>query len=253
MNEQKILNIIRERGPRGAYQQEIVKECERGGQRLSRQTISKILKILVSEHKINKTSNMYFSLRDEYFDYVFYFPTFINIFLERMMQRKEDLENIINGEFSNASFKNPAEKSIFQFASLIGAVILYVLIESKRLSEMEINPKKAAELTDFLLEDMLPLRRIFEVFGYFFGGLPLDKPYKKMRGGDFNKISKAFKNRYPKIYEKLEKDWEFYSTSMLQSKPHYSKHKNCQHNWKEEQQFKFGKYEQCVYCGYIKK
>lgn len=165
------------------------------------------------------------------------------------MQRKDDLYKTISDTSGEA--KNPTEKSIFQFANAIGAVITYVLIESKRLSELEMDEKKAAELTDFLLEDILPIKKIFDVFGYFFGGLSSNKRYKKMR--DFDKISKAFRSVYPRLYKKLDEDWEFYSNSLLQTKPLYNKHKNCKHEWKEEQKYRFGKYDQCIYCGYIKK
>lgn len=249
IHKDMIVKIIQKNAKEGRYQHEIVKET-----RLSRQTVSKKLKELRAENKITKLSNLYFIAGDDDFDYTYFFPKFIGIFLERLLKSKENLSEVSSLPLNdNNCFDNSAEeKAIFDFSNAIGAIITYILIQSKRPYQSHIEYAKIAAATDLLLEDIINLKYIFYDFGRLFASIPENRPYETISEERFDSLSKSFMNVYPTLYRTLEDSWNKYCNSILQQKPMNNIYRNCDHQWQERYLYRFGKYNECILCGYRK-
>jgi hypothetical protein len=173
------------------------------------------------------------------------------------------------------------EKYIFEFANRIGAYITYLLIESMRPVAGETGDSITKEITtdsngnrvsrrdivsSALLQEAIDIKSIFgsflSIINSFTSNLKntisIKSPtssidhtnYYELNENDFDRLSMAFRNVYPGIYQALEKKWEYdaiYETDWLEYKEREGLVK-CSHRWEETSIYKQGKFHFCRKC-----
>lgn len=84
---------------------------------------------------------------------------------------------------------------------MIGAFITYVIIESKRPSQQNIENNERRQLTRNMINVALSLVDILYGFqNYLTGNLNNKMVYDEMTKDDFEEVSQAFKKIYPSIF-----------------------------------------------------
>jgi DNA-binding Lrp family transcriptional regulator len=241
-NKARVLNLLKQNWRTGLKQNEIIERTN-----LSKPTVSRILQELLSEHKIFKLNNFYFHEFDDDFIFGYFFSDYINLFLTKIMEKKEMISNLI--DTSKFIHNGPLDNSVFEFANAIGALMTYVLIESSiSLYADNRESEKMKELINNIFNGV-----IWENIFYQFRNLFRDVCNNMQTANDkkgFDKLSKSLKNVYPRLYETLEINRIKFFKEWIQDNPDTNLYKNCDHEWKERCLFKYGKFEECVHCRY---
>jgi Fe2+ or Zn2+ uptake regulation protein len=170
----------------------------------------------------------------------------------------------VSKQFCDTKFdKNTLnEKYLFEFANRIGAFITYMLIETLRPvadngSKTRLDRKK--ELSSALLQKAFEIKSIVKCFhnilssfnprlGNTFANIG-DPVLYELNNDDFDRLSIAFRNVFPGIYQALEKKWNYdinYGTDWLEYKEDQGL--KCNHKWERTFIYKMGIYYFCIKC-----
>lgn len=245
INKYKLFQIIREHSFKGGISQTKIRE--KSG--LSRPTVSKTLKKLIAENKINCSKRKYYAEEDveSYFSNNL-FAAYLKDQFKSMMTIKKLPKEGLALAIGKFTANDLAEKNIFTFANVIGAFITYVLIESKRPSQYNIESIERRQLTRDMIDVAISLENILYGFqSYFTSNHNNNTMYDEMTKHDFEKVSQAFKKVYPSMFMYLEEDWKTF-TSFIEKPPFDNRYKHCDHKWDEHYMYKFGKYYECSKC-----
>ena len=243
-HKKKIFEIIQKNSLNGVYQHEIIKESK-----LSRQTVYTILNKLMIEGEIYKgKGNKYFVASDDPIN-INLLAASANIQLRKRIFKEKHLISGISDAICKCSFKDLTEKYVFEFANIIGAFTIYVMIESMRPGEISKQYKKRVNLIEYLFNNTIPLNEIFYKLYYYLGININNRLYDDISKNEFDKIHKAFMKVYPDIHNDLDKGWESMCELILTSR-NDNKQKYCHHEWDERYLYKYGKYYQCRKCYY---
>jgi hypothetical protein len=198
------------------------------------------LRELVAEKKIRRLSNLYYIINDDDFEFTLLFSSYVGIMLGQMLERKDVLDGLSE------------ERAIFEFSNMIGSIITYMLIQSKRPCGSDVEYSKKAALTDLIFEEPLDFVGVSHAFGRLFENIPTDMPYEGLSKEKFTSMCKSFKKVYPDLYKSFEDGWRMYCIKFIRIKPMNDIYKNCTHEWQRRTLFNFGEYLQCLRCGYRK-
>jgi hypothetical protein len=136
-----VLDLVNKYPVYGIAQPEIIEKLKVGGIKLSRMTVSKILKNLVTEENILKRKRKYFPPSDDQIN-INLLAASIGMELRRRLWSDSPGSGLSNLLYQGPlTTKNLAEKSIFEFANLVGAFIVYLLIESMRVADQQLQCK----------------------------------------------------------------------------------------------------------------
>jgi hypothetical protein len=250
INKRIVLDLVNNYPIDGISQPDIIEKLKLRHIKLSRQTISKILKNLVTEREIFKRKRKYLSSSDDQVN-INLLAASINIELRRRLlsdNRGNGLPNLLYQ--SSLTAENLAEKSIFEFANLVGAFIVYLLIESMRPGEVSQKYKENINLLGHLVQNSIPLDELAKKFRQSLGiSATHNEIYSDLENVDFARVSQAFMKVYPDIHNDLDKGWESMCELILTSR-NDNKQKYCHHEWDERYLYKYGKYYQCRKCYY---
>jgi DNA-binding transcriptional regulator LsrR (DeoR family) len=137
INKHKLLQIIVEHTYKGGlYQTEITEKSNS----LSRQTVSKTLKKLIKENKIYCSNRKYYANEDveNYFSNEL-FAGYLEDHLRSLMTIKKLPKEGLVLTIGKITDNDLVEKNVFTFANMIGAFITYVINESKRPNQQNID------------------------------------------------------------------------------------------------------------------
>jgi hypothetical protein len=249
-----ILGIVNRNPVTGITQPEIIDNIAKlsiSHENLSRQTVSKLLGRLMKEAKLSKRGRRYFPLNDDAVN-MNIFAASINVKLREMLL-SDDLINIISNKFCSGLLltHDPNAKYIFEFANLLGASMIYLLVEGMRPGEVSSKYKEDINIFDHLIRNSLPLDEIVlklrqkmhirtERTAYGVASLNLDCD-------DFRKLSREFRKVYPDLYMELEEGWQ--SMSQLMLTPRNDKRQmSCNHKWHGRYLYRYGEYYECRNC-----
>jgi hypothetical protein len=241
-----LLQIIREYSFKGGIFQ--TKITEKSG--LTRQTVFKTLKKLMAEDKIDCSNRKYYAKEDveSYFSNNL-FAAYLNDQFKSMMTIKKLPKEGLAFAIGKFTANDLAEKNIFTFANVIGAFIIYVLIESKRPNQQNIENIERRQLTRHMIDVAVSLEDILYGFqNYLTSNHNNNTMYDEMTKDDFAKVYQAFNKVYPSMFMHLEEDWKTFCTSFIETLPLDNKYKHCDHKWDEHYMYKFGKYYECSKC-----
>jgi hypothetical protein len=218
---------------------------------LSRQTVSKLLGKLKKETKLSKRGRKYFPLNDDAVN-LNIFALSINATLRKMLLSDDPIDIIsIRICPDHLLTHDPHAKYIFEFANLLGASMMYLLIEGMRPGEVSSKYKEDINVFDHLIRNSLPLdeivlklRRKLHIHikrtKYGTASLNLDND-------DFRKLSREFRKVYPHVYKELEEGWQ--SMSQLILTPRNDKRQiSCIHKWHRRYLYRYGEYYECRNC-----
>jgi hypothetical protein len=211
-------------------------------------TVSKILKYLRTEEKILKRKRKYFPLNDEPVN-VNLLAAAIHIQFRRMLSLYKPRSGLSTAFYKGGfTTKDGTAKCIFEFANLVGAFIVYLLIESMRPGEVSQKYKENINLLEHLIQNSIPLDELAKKFRERLEISRIhNRVYSDVKNEDFIRLSQAFMKVYPNIHKNLEEGWESMCQLILTSRNN-NKQKDCDHNWCEHYLYKYGKYYKCHKC-----
>jgi hypothetical protein len=244
-NKMKIIKIIADSLAYGRtlYQHEIIKLSG-----LSRQTVYTILKELIFEEKVVYENKQY-NLSGYYYMDNFLFAYFLKRYLVYKISNMESLSNLsIEVSRSNLGTKDGLARKIFEFANMIGAFIMYVLIESKSPYEKDLGHRHTIESNEELIRRAIPLEEILIGFNRLFGRKLDDRHYNRFDIETFMDLAKEYSNIYPSLYTELESGWKIFCRKFINKLPFDGSYKNCCHKWNELSLYKFRTYYECLKC-----
>jgi hypothetical protein len=138
------------------------------------------------------------------------------------------------------TFHGELENEIFNFGNMIGAFVMYVLVESLRPNEKATAEDRYVILKKFL-QDAVDMTFIFFLFEKI---LPQDSTNLLMMGFDnklLEKIIDAYNNVYPGFSESLDYGFKVYVDNFVANE-------SCDHEWHEVRIHKLGEYLKCKKC-----
>jgi hypothetical protein len=246
LNKLMIVSLLKKDLRNGLKQNEIINKSK-----LTKPTVFRILRELLSEHKIFKLNNLYFPEFDDDFRFAYFLSGYINFFLTKILENKGTLSNLMDSPYDPKLIaEDPLDNSIVEFANVIGGLITYILIECRSLYGDDRESAKIKELIDNIFKGLI-WENIFNQFGILFRDT-----YRNMQTTDdrkgFDMLSKSLMNVYPKLYDTLESNRIKFFKDWIQDNPDNNLYKNCNHEWKERHMFRCGKFKECVYCHFRK-
>jgi hypothetical protein len=216
---------------------------------LTRQTVSSLLKELISDGKVFKVKNKYYK-EDLYRDDGW---SIFGRYLGGLLRDKRfygfPQDHISQMHLSDAfSNSDNAKESIFEFANLIGAFVAYLLIESMRPTRTLLPIPFRVEKAENFIETALNPAGLLTTF---LSVLP--DSYRKdvslgvqMNEKSVNELSNAYKKIYPSFSEFIEEKYlEHFQNFYVHELEEYN---YCQHKWKESFVHKIGVYYRCDNC-----
>jgi hypothetical protein len=248
-----ILEIVNRNPVKGVTQPEIIDNIAKlniSHEKLSRQTVSKLLGSLMEDAKVTRRGRRYFPLNDDAVN-MNVFALSINAKLRGMLL-SDDLINIILNKFRSDHLltHDPNAKFIFEFANLLGASMIYLLIEGMRPEEVSSKYKEDINVFDHFIRNSLPLdeivlklrRKLLRTERTAYGAASLN-----LDSDDFRKLSREFRKVYPDLYMELEEGLQ--SMSQLILTPRNDKRQiSCNHKWHRRYLYRYGKYYECRNC-----
>ncbi|MDQ6864727.1 MAG: hypothetical protein M3044_12990 [Thermoproteota archaeon] len=228
----------------GLKQNEIIKKSK-----LTKPTVFRILRELLSEHKIFELNNLYFPEFDDDFRFGYFLSDYINFFLTKILENKASISNLMETN-PKLIAKDPLDNSIFEFANAIGGLITYTLIECSSLYADDRESAKIKELINNIFKGVI-WDNIFNQFGNLFRDACENMQTTNDKKG-FDNLSKSLTNVYPKLNQTLELNRIKFFKEWIQNNPDNDLYKNCNHKWKERHMFRCGKFKECVYCHFQK-
>jgi hypothetical protein len=249
-----ILEIVNTNPVTGITQPEIIDNIAKlsiSHEKLSRQTVSKLLRRLMEEAKLSRRGRKYFPLNDDAVN-MNLFAASINGKLRGILS-SDDPTNIISNNFypDHLITPNPNAKYILEFASLLGASMMYLLIEGMRPGEVSSKYKEDINIFEHLIRNSLPLDEIVIKLRHKlhtntrrtkFGKASLDLDNK-----DFGKLSREFRKVFPDLYTALEEGWEAMSQLILTPR-NDKRQTSCNHKWLRRYLYRYGEYYECRNC-----
>jgi hypothetical protein len=253
-HKELILKIVNENPVTGITQPEIIEDIAKRSishEKLSRQTVSKLLGRLEEEAKLSRKGRRYFPLNDDAIN-VNLFAASINAKLRGILS-SEDPINIISNKYcpDHLLIDDLNAKCIFGFANLLGASILYLMIEGMRPGEVSSKYKEDISIFDHLIRNSIPLDEIALKLRHklhihtkrtTFGAASLN-----LNNEDFRKLSREFRKVYSDLFKELEEGWKSMSQLMLTPRNNKSQ-MSCDHKWNKRYLYRYGEYYQCRNC-----
>lgn len=254
IHKDRILDIANKNPVTGITQPEIIDSMAKisiNHKKLSRQTVSKLLGRLLEEAKLSRRGRKYFPLSDDAVN-MNIFAASINVKLRGILL-SDDPINIISNKFcpNHLPTDDPNAKCIFEFANLLGASMIYLLIEAMRPGEVSSKYKEGINIFDHLIRNSLPLDEIILKLRHSlhihtkhttFGTASLN-----LDNEDFRKLSREFRKVYPDLYTELEEGWQSMSQLMLTAK-NDKRRTSCTHKWHRRYLYRYGEYYECRNC-----
>jgi hypothetical protein len=243
VNQDKVLQIIREAYLDGLTQHEIINKMKSRNRPLTRQAIYNILKELKQQEKITKIDGRYIAIYT-YGRGWHQFAGFLNESIEHLFSKLP--HDSISRDIANTQFssENPINQSIFEFANLVGAFITYIFIESMHPAENTLTPDKRKDLASFFVEGAISIDKILAEFKKRF-----DVNKNEMNKSDYEGIRNAFKEIYPHLYDFLEKGYlDGFRRFLLYRTLYTITHIKCVHQWEEVYVHKVGMQYLCTKC-----
>jgi len=201
-------------------------------------TVYNLLKELIIEDRVFKSKRKYFL--NLFFDDGW---SVFTRFLQEFLLRQEDIIFPQQKFYSNRHiFSSDLENEIYNFGNIIGAFIMYVLIESLRPNQRMIRRESRDQIWESFLQKAVFLPYLLQ---RFWEQLPekLDF-YRIIIGGDntsFDKLYNAYNNVYPNFSEFADNKFKEYLSSV---KPF----KFCDHEWLKVKVHKIGDRYECRKC-----
>lgn len=252
-----ILEIVNGNPVTGITQPEIIEIIERLSIRhkgLSRQTVSKILKKLKKEAELSKKGRKYFPLNDDAVN-MNILAASINVKLRGILLSDEHIDRISNKFYpGHRRTRDSSAKCIFEFANLLGASMIYLLIESMRPGEVSQKYKEDINIVEHLIKNSLPLDELVIKFrsrlGIRTGRTIYGTASLDLNNQDFIRLSQEFRKVYPHLYRELEEGWQ--SMSRLILAPRNDNEQISDHEWHKRYLYRYGEYYECRNC-YLRK
>ena len=252
IHRRKTLDIINKHARDGIRLYEIKQKSS-----FTRQTISAHLKKLHKENLVRKDKEKrYFPTNDDDINVSLLSASIANHLWRTMslLSSRNRSETLLNAnKFCNCKFGklNDRERTIFEFANAIGAIIVYIFIESMRKDEISTFYRDNVNLVERLIMGSVPFEEISKKF------IQLMYNKSNFSPGDskinLDKILDSYKNAYPDSYSGLENKLKEIHHLVLKPKSH-SQHKDCKyHTWHERYLYRYGKFYECHRCGQIAK
>jgi hypothetical protein len=169
-------------------------------------------------------------------------------------------------DFSNEEL---IEKQLFDFASKIGAFLVYIFVEVMRPYGNDISNATKNEWSKTFLSRVISMESIFRWFqellfdsgvvrknvngldallfdlGVVRKNVNRENTFYELERKEFEKLSRAFSKVYPLVFEILEKRWSDRIGDAVKS----SGKDSCSHKWEQFYIPKFGKSYECGKCG----
>jgi len=207
---------------------------------LSHRTVFKLLNELIQEGKVFKSKMKYYL--DLFFDDGWSaFARFLNEFLLRKYVEIPVRKIYPHGHI----FPGELENEIYNFGNVIGAFIIYILIESFRPNERMIRRSYRDQIWTNFLQNAVHMPYILELFSELLSISGSVDVYKISLGGNnksFDKVKNAYNNVYPGFSEFLDDSFRKYVVSSLVS------FESCDHEWRKVNIHKIGDRFECRKC-----
>jgi DNA-binding transcriptional ArsR family regulator len=223
--------------------------------KLSRQTISEHLKKLKKEGKISQKGRKYFPLNDDAVN-MNIFSASINAKLRGILLSDEPI-NMISNKFYPGRIRTHdlSAKYIYEFANLLGASIIYLLIENMRPEEVSLKYREDMNIVEHLIKNSLPMD---ELVIKFRDRLGIDTRRTKygtasldLNNQNFIRLSREFRKVYPQLYRELEDGWQS-MTRLILTPRNNKKQISCDHQWHKRYLYRHVEYYECRNC-YLRK
>jgi hypothetical protein len=178
------------------------------------------------------------------------------------------LMNTVTGPVLSKKYHKPSirnqeeiEKMLFEFINRIGSYIVYIFMESLRpiTGHQDLSREYRKELSTKLIEQTLRINELFNMFQYLISNLSLAEVSLGLDYSDifqldkksFQKLSTAYREIYPKMYEALE-NWEFHGRVFwLKLDTYLASIRDCNHIWEDYTLHKVGNCYHCRDCDLI--
>jgi hypothetical protein len=208
---------------------------------LSDKTIFNLLNELILEGKVFKRKKKYYL--DLFFDDGWsVFARFLSEFLSRQYNVKDMLSRKIYSH--GHTFPDELENEIYNFGSIIGAFIIYILIESFRPNEIVIRRSYRDQIWTDFLQNAVHMPYILQRFSELLpGGIDVYRISLGIDNKSFDKVNSAYNNVYPGFSEFLDDRFRKYIGSV---KPFEDK--SCDHEWHKVTIHKIGERFECRKC-----
>ena len=248
IHRRKTLDIINEHARDGIHLYEIKQKTP-----FTRQTISSHLKKLHKEHLVRKDKEKrYFPTNDDDINISLLSASITNHLWRTISSlssgnRSQTLLN--TNKFCKCRFGkfDDTERMIFEFTNVIGAIFVYIFIESMRENEISTVYRNKVNLVERLIIGSIP----FEEISKRFIQLIYNKNNFSSPGDSeiyLDKIFDSYKSAYPDTYSSLEEKLREIHQIVLKPKT-YSRHKDCRnHRWHERHLYHYGKFYECSKC-----
>ena len=236
---------------RGIYQNEIIPLAK-----LSRQAVYNHLKKLTEEGRIMKSRGMYVVTQtDDDIFFILMFEAHLDRWLKKMFtpnaKRKRDNSMFVTRNGENAEI---VEKNISDFANIIGAFIIYVLLVSKMpILERTVEDEKREYLIRDVVQGPIFLENILYGFSNFLLGIAQKEPYEVLNKKVYDNFINAFMKVFPNLYADLEQQWKtfahrFFHEPLQSTQKSIEEDKDCKHKMEKRYMFNFGDYLECNIC-----
>lgn len=225
----------------GMTKKEIHEELKRSMQTpVKPETVRNLLNDLQHENRVFKFKKKY--LLDLFFDDGWsVFARFLEEFLYTTQHNLKEipLQKIHSHRYI---FSDNLENEIYNFGNVIGAFIMYVLVESFRPNERMIGREARDQIWKSFLERAVYMPYILDRFkGQLPEGMDI---YQISLGSDnqsFDKIHNAYNNVYPGFSEFIDKSFKDHVRSAVPFEP-------CDHEWRKVKVHKIGDRHECRKC-----
>jgi hypothetical protein len=246
INRIEVLRIIRNHSvwEGGIYQHELIKEAN-----LSRQAVYNHLKGLIKERKIMESRGKYVVTQtDDDIFFILLFEAHLDRWLRKMLTLDETFTTQRNKE------TDFIEKNISDFANILGAFVIYVLLAGKQpIHERALENEKRQYLIRDIIQGRSFLENILYGFNNYFLRMSQKEPYEVMKKKVYDNLVEGFMRVYPNFHADLEGRWRAFAQDFIQksrqSTPETDKNvKKCKHRTEKHYMFNFGEYLECNIC-----
>lgn len=250
IHRRKTLDIINEHARDGIRLYEIKQKTP-----FTRQTISTHLKKLHKEKLVRKDKEKrYYPTNDDDINVSLLSASITNHLWRTIssLSSENRSQKLLNtNKFCKCRFGKfeDRERMIFEFANAIGAIIVYIFIESMRENEISTVYRNNINLGAKLIMSSIPFEEISKRFIQLIYKNNIFPPSDSEIYPD--KIYDSYKNAYPDAYSSLEEKLREIHQIVLKPKTH-SQHKDCRnHRWHERHLYRYGKFYECSRCAQI--
>lgn len=216
-----------------------VKQIHARMKSVSDRTVYNLLKELIIEDRVFESKRKFF-LNLFFDDGWSVFARFLEEFLLRQHNLKELLLPKIRS--NGYIFSDDLENEIYNFGNVMGAFIMYVLVESFRSNERMIGREARDQIWKSFLERAVYMPYILDRFkDQLPEGMDI---YQISLGRDnqsFDKIHNAYNNVYPGFSEFIDKSFKDHVRSAVPFEP-------CDHEWRKVKVHKIGDRHECRKC-----